>query len=254
MSRPRVTVAVPSFNHGRYLDAALASIFQQSAVDPEVFVLDAGSTDETLEVIERWRPRLAGGRSHPDAGQAAAINEGIACGTGEFVCWLNSDDRLLEDGLRTLVDALRSDARAPVAYGRCWDVFEPSGRRRAARVEPFDVERLATRCFVAQPATLIRRVAWEGAGGLDTRLQMAMDYDLWWRLYAAGGPFAFVDRFVAENRVHVSTKTESRRRDHYAEAIGIVRRHHGRVPLKWWLAQPYAVWYRGAVGMLRRRR
>jgi glycosyltransferase involved in cell wall biosynthesis len=253
MRRPTVTVAVPSFNQGRFLDDALASIFAQEAVEPEVFVLDGGSTDETLDVIERWRPRLAGFRSHPDAGQAAAINEGIARGTGEFVAWLNSDDWLLEDGLRSLVDALVGTVDAPVAYG-CWDVFGPDRDPRPAYVERFDVNRLAIRCFVAQPATLIRRSAWDAVGGLDTSLQMAMDYDLWWRLYARSGAFAFVDKFVAANRVHVTTKTESRRRAHYGEAIAVVRRHHGRVPLKWWLAQPYAVWYRGLLGMLRRMR
>jgi glycosyltransferase involved in cell wall biosynthesis len=252
--RPGVTIAVPSFNQGRYLDDALRSIFAQTGIDPEVFVLDGGSTDETLDVIERWRPRLAGARSHPDAGQAAAINEGIARGSAEYVCWLNSDDLYLDDGLATLAQALGDRPDAPVAYGRCWNVHEPDGRRSPVRVEPFDVERLALRCFLAQPATLIRRTAWTAAGGLDTRLHMAMDYDLWWRLYARGGAFAFVDRFVAVNRVHGATKTETRRRAHYREAIDVVRRHHGRVPLKWWIAQPYAVWYRGLLGMLRRPR
>jgi hypothetical protein len=62
-----------------------------------------------------------------------------------------------------------------------------------------------------------------------------------------------VDSFVAVNRIHADSKTESRRRLHYAEAMRVVRRHHGSVPLKWWLAQPFAVWYRGARGSFARR-
>jgi hypothetical protein len=65
---PLVTVAVPCFNQGRYLQQALESIFAQD-VSVEVFVCDGGSTDESLEVIRRWEPRLAGWRSHADAGR-----------------------------------------------------------------------------------------------------------------------------------------------------------------------------------------
>jgi hypothetical protein len=71
-----------------------------------------------------------------------------------------------------------------------------------------------------------------------------MDYDLWWRLFKSAGPLQFIDRFVAVNRVHADTKTKTQRRRHYSEAIAIVRKHHGSVPLKWWLAQPYAVWFK----------
>jgi len=106
------------------------------------------------------------------------------------------------------------------------------------------VRRLAVRCIVSQPATLVRRAVWERVGGIDELLHMAMDYDLWWRLYKAAGPLRFVDRFVAVNRAHDLTKTRNYRRLHYREAIAVVRRHYGSVPLKWWLATPYAVWFK----------
>ena len=107
---------------------------------------------------------------------------------------------------------------------------------------------MAQLCIISQPATLIRRSAWEGVAGVDEKLQMAMDYDLWWRIYRTYGTPAFVDEFLAVNREHAETKTSSKRREHYREAIDVVRRHYGRVPLKWWLAQPYAVWYRSLIG------
>ena len=254
MTRPRVTVAVPSFQQGCYLDDALASLFRQDGIDVEVYVVDGGSTDGTADVVARWADRLAGSRSHRDDGQAAAINEGIARGTAPYVAWLNSDDWLLDDGLRTVVAALDARPDASVAYGRCWNVDERTGRRWPVRVEPFDRDRMALRCLIAQPATLIRRTAWERVGGVDPALGMAMDYDLWWRLIRDAGPPLFVDAFVATNRVHAETKTATQRRRHYAEAIATVRRHYGRVPWKWWLAQPYAVWYRSLAAMLRRKR
>lgn len=240
---PLITVAVPSLNQGRYLDAALASIFEQD-LPLEVYVLDAGSTDDSLAIIERWSARLAGWRSHPDAGQGAAINEGIAAGRAPYVCWLNSDDLLLPGGLQCLLKALAHSPDASAVYGRAWNLNQATQRRRSALVLPFREWLFAQACTIAQPATLIRRSAWETVGGLDTQLHMAMDYDLWWRLYKTVGTLGFVDDYTAVNREHDATKTRTQRRLHYREAIDVVRRHHGRVPLKWWLAQPYAVWYR----------
>ncbi|MDQ0561934.1 GT2 family glycosyltransferase [Rhizobium mesoamericanum] len=210
----------------------------------EVFLLDGGSTDNTLEVIDRWKDRLTGWRSHADEGQASAINEGIALGKAPYVCWLNSDDLFLPDGLTKLLTALTKDVSAPAAYGRAYNLVENTQTYRPVWVEPFSEKRLALRCIISQPATLIRRSAWEAIGGVDNELHMVMDYDLWWRLFKECGALHFLDDFVAVNREHEATKTKTLRRRHYSEAIAIVRKHHGSVPLKWWIAQPYAVWYK----------
>lgn len=246
MVAPLVTVAVPSYNQGRFLEQALQSIFAQE-LPVEVFVLDGGSSDNSIDVIRRWADRLSGWRSHRDNGQAAAINEGIARGCGQYVCWLNSDDWFLPGALAALVSALESHSDAPAAYGRCWNVRECTGRKRPVWVEPFNERRLAQRCIISQPGTLIRRESWEAVGGVDPELHLAMDYDLWWRLYRCSGALQFVDAFVAVNREHEATKTKTLRRRHYREAISVVRKHYGQVPLKWWLAQPYAVWFKSLI-------
>lgn len=247
MTDPLVTIAVPSFNQGRFLDDALTSIFQQE-FPVEVFVLDGGSTDDSLAVIRKWENRLAGWRSRSDDGQAAAINEGVAQGRAPYVCWLNSDDWLLPGSLAKLVAELAQHPEAPAVYGRAWNVVQATGRQYPVWVEPFNEHRLALRCIVSQPATLIRRSAWECVGGVDRNLHMAMDYDLWWRLFKQIGPLAFLDGFVAVNREHADTKTKTQRRCHYREAMAVVRKHYGRVPIKWWLAQPYAVWFKSIAG------
>ena len=248
MPAARVTLAVPSHNQGRFLGDALESIFSQD-VPVEVFVADGGSKDESVDVIRRFESRLAGWRSHEDRGQAAAINEGVARGTAPYVAWLNSDDLLEPGGLRKLVGALERDEQAPMAYGRVWDAFADGGARKPVfGVRPFSEWWMAQLCIVSQPGTLVRRSAWQALGGVDEALHLAMDYDLWWRLYRTFGTPAFVDDFVAVNRVHGATKTSTLRSRHYREAMAVVRKHYGRVPLKWYLAQPYAVWYRTLVG------
>jgi len=248
---PIVTIAVPSYNQSRFLEEALTSILDQD-LPVEVFVADAGSTDESLNIIKTFKSRLAGWRSHADRGQAAAINEGIARGTAPYVGWLNSDDTLLGGGLKRLVNALERQPDAPAAYGKVWNYVEATGARRPVWVEPFSERRLALRCIVSQPGTLVRRSAWDAVGGIDENLRMAIDYDLWWRLYKNFGPLEYVDEFVALNRDHADTKTNTQRQLHYREAMAIVGKYHGRVPLKWWLAQPYAVWLKAVANAFQR--
>ncbi len=165
--------------------------------------------------------------------------------------WLASTDEDLDAAARAwgrlLAAAGREIPRLRLPYGRTWNFAEETQRRKAAIVRPFDEWLMAQLCIVSQPGTLIRRSAWEALGGVDESLHMAMDYDLWWRLYKKFGKPAFVNEFVAVNREHRDTKTSSKRAAHYREAMAVVRKHYGRVPLKWWLAQPYAVWYRSLI-------
>ncbi|MHB8810245.1 MAG: glycosyltransferase family 2 protein [Desulfobulbaceae bacterium] len=240
MASPLVTVVVPSFNQGDFLDNALESIFSQD-VPLEVFVLDGGSTDSSLAIIRKWAGRLAGWRSGPDQGQAAAINEGIARGAAPYVCWLNSDDFFLPGGLAILIASLEDAVDCPAVYGRVWNVDSKGKKIRPYWTAPFSRRHLANRCFISQPGTLIRRRAWEWAGGVDEHLLMAFDYDLWWRLYLQFGKLLYVDAFVAANRRHEMTKTTINRREHYSEAMRLVQRHNGHVPVKWYLAWPIMV-------------
>lgn len=252
VTAPIVTVAVPSLNHGRYLEEALESIFAQE-LGVEVLVADAGSRDESLRVLERWRSRLAYMRSAPDAGQSAAVNECLARSRAPYVCWLNADDTFLPGGLRALVDALEAHPAAPMAYGRCWIT-----NARGVRIAPVGLARatrwmMAQRCPISQPGTLIRRSVWQAVGGLDESLHFALDYDLWWRIMLRFGEPLRIASYVATSRAHRDTKTARRRGQHYREATGVVRRHYGRLPLKWYAAWPYSVAARGLWHWLRSR-
>lgn len=250
VNAPLVTVVVPSLNQGDFLFEALQSIVNQN-IPMELIVQDAGSTDHSVSCIKHFEEHIMSWRSHPDAGQSSAINEGIALGRAPFVCWLNSDDFWLPGALQHLLQALSDHPEAPAAYGAAWHFNQHSKKKKPVWVTPFSESHLALRCMIAQPATLIRRTAWEAVGGLNTQLNMAMDYDLWWRLYRLSGPLCFIKIPLAINRIHADTKTASFRQAHYQEAIHVVKKHHGHVPLKWWLAQPYAVWWRSFLRFIR---
>ena len=254
IAKPRVTVAIPSLNQGRFLDTTLCSAFAQP-VDIEVMLVDGGSSDGSLGVIERWREQLVWCRSAPDKGQAAAINEAISRGRAPFVCWLNSDDIYLPDGLAALVRAIEADPLIDMVYGNCV-LIDAQGRLIGRyRSRPFSLRSLSRRSIIPQPATLIRRDAWERVGGLDEDLHFSLDYDLWWRLHRAGARFKRIETDVAALRQHPAAKSFVFARAQYTEAKSVMRRHTGSLPLIWRLREPLSVGARSggkALGYLAR--
>lgn len=235
-----IAVAVPSLNQGRYLTAALDSL-ASSSVRVHRAVLDGGSHDGSVQLLEQRSSELDFWRSGPDKGQAAAINEGVTrlCSSHAEVTavgWLNADDVIVEDGLARLQRALDHHPEWTAVTGRAWVIGENGERLGELPTAPFTRVGFSRACTICQPATLIRRLAWEHVGGLDQSLEVCLDYDLWWRL-AGGGQIGYVNEFVAASRDHGHTKTRRLRPTYFAEATAIVRREMGSVPWHWYISE-----------------
>jgi len=207
----------------------------------EVMLADGGSTDDTQRVIARWRHRLTWWRSAPDQGQAASINEAIERGRAPFVCWMNSDDLFLSEGLAALVQALEADPGTAVVYGGCRLIDENGHLIGLHRSGEVSVQSLSRRCVVPQPASLIRRDTWNRIGGLKESLNFSLDYDLWWRLYHSGSRFTRIGVDVAAARFHPHAKSFTKAREMYAEAKSVVHHHYGSLPMSWRLREPFSI-------------
>src|SRR5437762_348530 len=96
---------MPSFNHAIYLREAIDSVLSQGYPGLEFLLLDGGSTDGSLNIINEYRGRLDHVRSHSDEGQTAALIEGFSRATGDLIGWLNSDDVIFPGSLWQIAKA-----------------------------------------------------------------------------------------------------------------------------------------------------
>jgi hypothetical protein len=239
-----VALAVPSLDQGRFLAEALESVLGQASVDVSVAVVDGGSRDQTLAVIERYQPRLAYWRSFADRGQAAAVNEGIArLPRTDYAGWLNADDVLLPGALAAMQAYLDAHPDCAAVYSRA-NIIDEEGRVVGQfPTRPFTRRAMARTSIICQPASLIRRRIWEQVGGLDESLHMCLDYDLWWRISKLG-PIGSLDDVLACSRDHAATKTRGHQDRLYEEAFPVLLRHLGYVPWQWCASETAYAWRR----------
>src|SRR5207237_8457454 len=116
--QPKITITTPAFNPGRCIERTITSVLDQGYEQLEYFVVDGGSTDDSVEVIRRYEDHLAWWVSEPDAGQTDAINKGLQRATGDIVAYINSDDYYLPGAFDTAVEAF-DRTRARWVVGAC---------------------------------------------------------------------------------------------------------------------------------------
>jgi glycosyltransferase involved in cell wall biosynthesis len=204
---PLVSIVTPSFNQARYLEATICSVLDQDYPRLEYIVIDGGSTDGSLELIQRYAPRLAHWVSEPDLGQADAINKGFAVARGAVFAWLNSDDVYRPGAVSEAVAYLTSHPEIGMVYSQAFYIDEagaPIARYPAGPTDHRGLRRGIT--TIPQQTTFFRSRVWRIVGPLDPAFYYAMDYDLWVRLSAVS-PLAFVPRVWAGFRIHDLSKS-----------------------------------------------
>lgn len=208
-SRPLVSVVVPSYNHGRYVQAAVRSVLDQSYGHVELIVIDDGSTDDSLDILER----LGGDfrlESQANAGQAATLNRGWAMARGEILSYLSADDLLMPHAVATAVEYLRQSPGTVMVYGDFDLIDEHASVLRRVRAPDFDYFDMVVRTACPPgPGVFFRRAAHEAAGGWNPGFRQWPDYDYWLRL-GLQGTFERIPQALAAFRMHDQSQTLSR--------------------------------------------
>ena len=231
-----VSIVTPSFQQGSFIERTLESVQRQRAGrlagEIEHLVMDGGSTDGTVAILERWRDRITF-RSGPDAGQTSAINAGLALARGEILAYLNSDDIYCDGAVAAAVAAFERDPSADVVYGDAIHIDADDRIVGSYPTEAWSLERLQLVCFLCQPAVFFRRRVVEQHGPFDPTLDYCMDYEYWLRLGQRGARFVQLPLRLAASRLHPETKTHRSTADVHAEINAMLRRRIGVVPDNW---------------------
>jgi glycosyltransferase involved in cell wall biosynthesis len=182
---PDFSVITAVFNGAHHIEGCLQSVGAQKGVSVEHIVIDGGSKDGTVEILDRWSEQLAHWSSGSDSGIAEAMNKGLRRASGRWILFLHSDDFLdsneaLSDVLLQLDSSAAEIVGFPILFGAkdSWRRVDPRGAGPWLRLKSG---------FLHQ-GTFIRKEVFERIGTHDTRLRIAMDYEFFLRAWLRGVP------------------------------------------------------------------
>ena len=180
-SLPRISIVTPVKNGQKWVRQTIESVLGQGYPNLEYIVVDGGSTDGTLDILNEYRGRISRILCEPDEGMYDAIGKGFAAATGEVLGYLNCDDLYEPGGLLRVGEYFRRHPRARVVYHE--DTVTIDGWRFPNSAQPrVDVYKLLDRHTLFQDGVFFRKSAYKLVGGVNRELKRAGDWDLWVRL------------------------------------------------------------------------
>ncbi|MCG2613982.1 glycosyltransferase [Terrimonas sp. NA20] len=206
---PRITIVTPSFNQGQYIEDTIKSVLDQGYPHLEYFVIDGGSTDNTLEVIKKYEDRITYWISEKDSGQSNAINKGFRRATGDIINWINSDDQLMPGSLHAIAGYFNQHKDVALVHGRIEYFGEGITSFTSTNLSTADLEnRYIAHICMPQPASFYRKQLLDEQGLLDETLHFSMDTDLFVR---AGLHYKIlqVEDVFSRFRLHAASKSVS---------------------------------------------
>lgn len=230
----KIGIIIPSYNQGRFLERTILSVLGNARnANVEIALMDGGSTDESIEIIQKYKDRLTAWCSEADRGQADAINKGIMRLPGcKYYMWLNSDDVFEDDMSVKKIADFAEQGKYEVCYGLSHFIDEKGQVIGEYPVESYSYKKLGNRCFLSQPSVLFSKKAFDAVGPLNQELKMCLDYEYWMRM-AQKYDFGFLQEYIGCTRMYGETKTATMQEKHLCEAIVLLQHYYGRVPMRW---------------------
>jgi len=212
---PLVSIITPSFNQGRFIEESILSILGQTYRNIEYIIVDGGSIDDTMSIVEKYSDKIDIIIHEKDEGQADAINKGFKLAKGELVGWLNSDDILYPDCVEKIVELYKKHPSGAVYYHSSLDWIDDQSHYIAKRTveipnRNYLLNRNSTIIQIGSfyPLELIKRINY-----LNKSIFYCMDLDLWLRLSLYGGIYYSSGKSYSAFRMYPGTKTDTGKSD-----------------------------------------
>jgi glycosyltransferase involved in cell wall biosynthesis len=178
----KVSIISPSYNQADFLEQTIRSVLYQKYSDLEYFIIDGGSTDGSVDIIQKYADSLTWWVSEPDKGQAEAINKGLHKATGDIVAWLNSDDLYAPGAIAEAAAFLSENPQIGLVYGNAVSFDQTGIPLNDLKFENWGIKELVAFNIICQPAVFFRREVLERAGYLDEKYHLLLDHELWLRI------------------------------------------------------------------------
>jgi glycosyltransferase involved in cell wall biosynthesis len=206
MNWPTLSIIIPSFNQGAYIERTLLSILKQDYPNKvQVIVSDGGSTDETVSILERY-PQINWWSSRDD-GFADAVNKGLCVATGDVIAIQSSDDFYLRDAFRQTIQSFLGDPNLAIASG-CDVYLQPDGTFSCSQLDDYEItpRSLLMQRVIPQHCAFFRREVLERIGNLRTCITEGAEVDFWYRaLHFYRGQF--VPYHTGAYQIHAQQRT-----------------------------------------------
>ena len=231
---------MPSFNQAEFLEAAITSIVDQGYSNLELVVIDGGSTDQCVSILEKYSDVITFWSSKSDDGQSDALNTGFNIISGDIVGWLNSDDTFQPGTFHAVAEEF-SDPSVKIAMCSRFGLMDTDGTVFDYKDNSFKNHRTLIRYWstggmtINQPSVFFRKDVIDNYNPvLDTNLHYAMDYDLWLRI-TSDHEIHVVDGYWANYRFHDSSKSGLGFDDFLPEWYAVSQRYWGgKWSFEWW--------------------
>jgi alpha-1,3-rhamnosyltransferase len=217
MNTPLVTVAVPSYNHERYITACVDSIVGQSYPAIEIIAIDDGSRDRSPVILAELAQRHGFQFiSQPNAGTATTLNRALALAKGKYFCPMGSDDIMLPEKIRLQVTFMEQHPDVAFCCGNAEHIdaddnlLKPPSRRVHHGTMDFETFFGNTRAGVIAPSTMIRTEALREIGGYDPAIPLE-DLATWLKLTHKGYQIGFLDDVILRYRKHPTNTSKNLR-------------------------------------------
>lgn len=226
---PRITIVTPSYNQGEFLEETIKSVINQNYPNLEYFVIDGGSTDHSVEIIEKYQKEIDWWVSEKDEGQSDAICKGFDRATGDLLSWLNSDDVYFPGALLKIGQAYARLPGASIYVGGI--AVGKTGNRGIKKCSiPTPPHAMFSSYGIlgfGQQSSFFSSQVYRQTGGLDRNLYLRMDGDVMYRLMKCHSNAVVIEDMIGFFRWHENTKSTKsvdrylRERNDFIRSLGI---------------------------------
>lgn len=209
----KVTIVTPSYNQGQFIEETILSVLNQTYKNIQYIIVDGGSTDNTMEVVEKYHNQIDIIIHEKDKGQADAINKGFKLANGVLVGWINSDDILYPDCVEHIVELYNKKSDGAIYYSSYNDSIDKYGNKLSTykRLIPDKQHLLNTNYDIIQQASFYKHDIVKQINYLEANLHYCMDLDLWLRLLNHGPIYSCNTQPLGAFRIWEESKTTNGR-------------------------------------------